>query len=148
MQQMGQPEQDDGPMKPPSATSNGRPVVLSIPTDREQVVLVRSVAGHIAARHGLSVADLTDLRLAVDEACGLFLLSSDVMAAADTLECRFDDHDGALRFAVSAPIPPGFAPDTEDVGWIMLGALVDELSWRADAQTGTVSLTKRLVTEV
>lgn len=119
-------------------------VVLSIPADREQVVLVRSVAGHIAARAGLSVSELTDLRLAVDEACGLFLLAPGFGMSGESLRCRFDEHPGALSITVSAPVPPSFAPDTEDIGWFMLGALVDELSWQIAGTTGLVALTKRL----
>jgi serine/threonine-protein kinase RsbW len=154
---MGQPDRTGPPSTAPLADDGlpaggsdawgGRPVVLRIPAEREQVVLVRSVAGHIAARRGLSIAELTDLRLAVDEACGLFLLSSHVTELAETLECRFDESPHALRVTVSTLVPSGFEPDTEDVGWIMLGALVDELTWRAAAGTGVIALTKHLIAE-
>lgn len=126
-------------------------VVLSIPADRDQVVLVRSVAAHIGVRLGLSVAELTDLRLAVDEACGVFLLSPDFGAVGETLDCRFDELPGrdedppTLTVAVSAPVGPTLGPDVDDIGWIMLGALVDELSWRAENGVGTVRLVKRLL---
>ena len=126
-------------------------VVLSIPADRDQVVLVRSVAAHIGVRLGLSVAELTDLRLAVDEACGVFLLSPDFGAVGETLDCRFDelpardDVAPTLMVTVSAPVGPTLGPDVDDIGWIMLGALVDELSWRTENGIGTVSLVKRLV---
>lgn len=149
MQQNGQPDQA-GPASaaPPSAappSAGPRPVVLSIPAQRQQVVLVRSVAGHIGAMLGLSVAELTDLRLAVDEACGMFLLSPDVVALGGSVECRFDESPDALRVTVTTGIPAGFAPDVEDVGWIMLGALVDELTWHAAEGAGEIALTKRLV---
>jgi serine/threonine-protein kinase RsbW len=125
-------------------------VVLSIPADRDQVVLVRSVAAHIGVRLGLSVAELADLRLAVDEACGVFLLSADFGGSGETLDCRFEElpgHDGGpatLAVTVSAPVSRTLGPDVDDIGWIMLGALVDELSWRAQDGIGTVRLVKRL----
>lgn len=125
-------------------------VVLSIPADRDQVVLVRSVAAHIGVRLGLSVAELTDLRLAVDEACGVFLLSPDFGGVGETLDCRFEELPGrdgeppTLIVTVSAPVGPTLGPDVDDIGWIMLGALVDELSWRAENGVGTVRLVKRL----
>lgn len=121
-----------------------RTVVLSIPADREQVVLVRSVAGHIAARLGLSVAELTDLRLAVDEACGLFLLSPGFETAGELLECRFEEQPDALSVTVSAPLPPSAAPDVDDIGWIMLSALVDELTWKSEQGVARLTLVKHL----
>ena len=125
-------------------------VVLSIPADRDQVVLVRSVAAHIGVRLGLSVAELADLRLAVDEACGVFLLAPGFGGLGETLDCRFEelpgDADGpaTLSVTVSAPVGPTLGPDEDDIGWIMLGALVDELSWRVGDGVGSVRLVKRL----
>jgi serine/threonine-protein kinase RsbW len=127
----------------PQRLTKPRSVVLSIPADREQVVLVRSVAGHIAARLGLSVAELTDLRLAVDEACGLFLLSPGFGAAGELLECRFDEQPGSLSVTVSAPAAAE-QPDVEDIGWIMLSALVDELTWKAEHGVARLTLVKHL----
>jgi serine/threonine-protein kinase RsbW len=119
-------------------------VVLGIPADRDQVTLVRSVAGHIGARLGLSVAQLTDLRLAVDEACGLFLLAPGFPKAGATLECRFEQQPEALVITVSALVPEDLAPDLDDIGWIMLDALVDQLSWHSADGVATVSLLTRL----
>jgi serine/threonine-protein kinase RsbW len=119
-------------------------VVLNIPADRDQVVLVRSVAAHIGVRLGLSVAELSDLRLSVDEACGAFLLSPDFGGLGETLECRFEEQPGTLTVTVSAPVSDTLGPDEGDIGWIMLGALVDELSWRAEDGVGTVRLVKWL----
>ncbi len=128
----------------PADASRIAPVTLSFPADRDQVVLARSVAGHIAARMGMSVAELTDLRLAVDEACGLFLLSPGFEPQGATLTCSFAEETEQLTVRVSAPVPGGFEPDVEDVGWIMLGAIVDELEWARDGSDGAVTLTKRL----
>ncbi len=128
----------------PQRLTKPRTVVLSIPADREQVVLVRSVAGHIAARLGLSVADLTDLRLAVDEACGVFLLAPGFGAADEMLECRFEEQPGSLSVTVCAPAPAAAQPDVEDIGWIMLSALVDELTWKAEHGIARLTLVKHL----
>lgn len=120
-----------------------RSVLLEIPADRDHVALVRSVAVHVAAGLGLGfgVTDVTDLRLAVDEACNLFLVQPEVAGA---LRCLFETGGAWLRVTVSAPAPGGFTPDVEDIGWIMLGALVDELDWSAAGGRGTVTLAKRL----
>jgi serine/threonine-protein kinase RsbW len=124
-------------------------VFLEIPADRLYVVLARSAAVHIGAVLKLGVTDVTDLRLAVDEACAMFLLHPafpEGPAAESGLSCRFEAYEGELRVTVRAPVPADFAPDTEEIGWIMLGALVDELDWKHADGYGTVGLTKRFVT--
>jgi serine/threonine-protein kinase RsbW len=142
------PDDPGGSVPPVAAADTPRvpSVLLAIPADRDYVVLVRSAAAHIAAKLDLGMTDVTDLRLAVDEACGLFLLHPAFNGAEDggDLECRFEVGPAALRITVSAFVPPAFAPDQEDIGWIMLGALVDELGWDSGGGVGMVTLTKRL----
>jgi serine/threonine-protein kinase RsbW len=119
-------------------------VFIEIPADRLYVVLARSAAVHIGAVLHLGITDVTDLRLAVDEACALFLLHPAFPeTGALGLACRFAAYPGELHVTVRAPVPPGFVPDTEAIGWIMLGALVDGLSWTRQDGYGTVTLTKR-----
>ena len=119
-------------------------VFIEIPADRLYVVLARSAAVHLGAVLHLGITDVTDLRLAVDEACALFLLHPAFPdGAAVGLACRFAAYPEELRVTVRAPVPPGFAPDTEAIGWIMLGALVDDLAWTRRDGYGTVTLTKR-----
>ena len=119
-------------------------VFIEIPADRLYVVLARSAAVHIGAVLHLGITDVTDLRLAVDEACALFLLHPGFPdGSAVGLACRFAAYPEELRVTVRAPVPPGFAPDTDGIGWIMLGALVDDLAWVRQDGFGTVTLTKR-----
>jgi serine/threonine-protein kinase RsbW len=121
------------------------PVMLRLPADKTYVVLARSAASHLGARHGLSVAQITDLRLAIDEACGVLLLADGVRLTGDWLECRFEQRaDGALSVRVSAQVAAESVPDTDGFGWSVLSALVDELSWRYDpAGQGSVALAMR-----
>lgn len=58
-------------------TAHPPAVTLIIPAELYYAALVKAVAGHLGARTGLTVAEITDLRLAVDEACGLLLPRSD-----------------------------------------------------------------------
>ena len=115
--------------------------------DRLYVVLARSAAVHIGAVLKLGVTDVTDLRLAVDEACAMFLLHPafpESPAAEHGLSCRFEAYQDELRVTVRGPVPADFAPDTDTIGWIMLGALVDDLGWKHADGFGTVSLLKRI----
>lgn len=120
-------------------------VFIEIPADRLYVVLARSAAVHLGSVLHLGITDVTDLRLAVDEACALFLLHPAFPDGREVgLACRFEAYREELRVTVRAPVPPGFTPDTEAIGWIMLGALVDDLSWTRQDGYGTVTLAKRL----
>lgn len=121
-----------------------RTILLEVPAERDQVVLVRSLTGHITARANPTLADLSDLRLAVDEACGLFLLGTHFDATGSSLKCRFEERPGLLRIQISAPVPPDMHPDLHDIGWMLLGALVDELSWHTVDGIGTLTLVKCL----
>jgi serine/threonine-protein kinase RsbW len=146
---------DSTPQSPapqsPAATDPGgllpdSEVFIEIPGDRLYVVLARSAAVHLGSVLQLGVTDVTDLRLAVDEACALFLLHPAFPDGRDTgLACRFAAYRDELRVTVRAAVPAGFAPDTEAIGWIMLGALVDDLAWTRQDGYGTLTLTKRIM---
>ena len=66
------------PVKLPAPEPDGQlpesEVFIEIPADRLYVVLARSAAVHLGSVLHLGITDVTDLRLAVDEACALFLL--------------------------------------------------------------------------
>jgi serine/threonine-protein kinase RsbW len=142
------PERPEAPEKPDADPAGLLPeseVFIEIPADRLFVVLARSAAVHLGAVLHLGITDVTDLRLAVDEACALFLLHPAFPdGGAMGLACRFAAYQDELKVTVRAPVPAGFSPDTDGIGWIMLGALVDDLAWSRQDGVGTVTLTKRL----
>lgn len=131
----------------PDRVPKAVPVVLSVPADKTYVVLIRSTASHLGARLGFTVAEISDLRLAVDEACGLLLIPEGFELTGDELECRFTEADGELRFVVSALANQGAAPDTGGFGWSVLAALVDGLVWSYDHGRMHVELVKRHVSK-
>jgi serine/threonine-protein kinase RsbW len=118
-------------------------VVLTVPAQCNQVVLVRAVTGHLGAALGLSVAQLADLRLAVDEACGA-LLAASAAHPGTSFECRFSASEDNLVITVSARLGPDARPNTADIGWLMLSLLVDELEWSAREGIVVVRLVTRL----
>lgn len=122
-----------------------RPVVVRVPADKTYVALVRSAASHLGARIGLTISDVTDLRLAVDEACGLFLLPGGFETTGDELECLFTEGADRLVIVVSAEADDS-APDVEDFGWNVLSALVDRLAWSYENGRGRVELVKLTAT--
>lgn len=120
----------------------GPPVVLSVPADKTYVALVRSAASHLGARLGLTMQELTDLRLAVDEACGLLLLPGEFATTGAELLCRFEEYPDRLIVTVSAEADES-APDIDGFGWNVLDALVDELRWSYQDGRAQVELVKR-----
>lgn len=121
-------------------------VTIRVPAERGYVVLVRSAAGHLGAKLGYTVPEILDLRIVVDEACGIFLAARD--ASADSaeqsdLECCFAVSDHGLHVKVSGSAAGVAEPDTASLGWQVLSALVDTISWGNDGTTASVALEKR-----
>jgi serine/threonine-protein kinase RsbW len=133
--------QHDSVIRRPESTTP--PVLLSVPADKDYVVLIRSAVGHLGARIGLTMEELGDLRLAVSEACALLLLPDELDATSATLECRFAERDGGLSVAVAADAEREATPQVGGFGWNLLEALVDELEWSNVQGRAEVRLVKR-----
>jgi serine/threonine-protein kinase RsbW len=100
-------------------------------------------AMHVAGLAGLPIGRVTDIRLAVDEACSLFLSGSAATAPGAMLTVRFDRLPQHLRISVSGPAPTR-SPDAEDLGWLMLCALVVRPRWEVRDGIGTLTMTEPL----
>ena len=146
--------QDPTVLVPADSTSGGTgasPIVLTIPAEASNGALVRAVAGHLGARVGLTVTEITDLRLAVDEACALLIGgasggASDGEEGADgELTCRFDHSELGLRITILATGGVAADPDTAAFGWLVLSMLVDELCWARVSGGTRMDLFKRPV---
>ena len=91
---------------------------------------------------------MADLRLAVDEACGLLLrhtIREEPTAddGAGDLECRFVLDGSALRVVLSRQAHNIAPPQSDEFGWTILGALVDDISWRIKGPMVQVEIVKR-----
>jgi hypothetical protein len=135
-------------------TEPRRLAVLTFAADKDYLALARMTAMHVAGLLGLPIGRVTDLRLAVDEACSVFLagpsgpaaplLPHDRRAAA-TLTLRFERIAEHLRISVSGPAPLR-RPDEDDLGWTMLCALVGSPRWEVRDGVGTLTLTEPIPT--
>lgn len=122
------------------ADSNGSSSVLvRIPADKTFVSLIRASASHMAARLDFTVNEITDLRLAVDEACALLL----PLSTGDDLDCRLTIDDHELRVEITVRAARSWQPDIESFGWTILAALVDELKPVARDGSAQLALAKR-----
>ena len=128
-----------GATAPPAAVMPGpqaRPrarvadqVTIQMPAEGAYLSVLRTATAGLAARLDFTLDEIEDLRIAVDEACGMIL----AQAAPDaSLECDFTLGEDRISIEVSAlsqdPRPPG----RDTFAWTVLSALAGS----ADAWVG------------
>jgi serine/threonine-protein kinase RsbW len=115
-------------------------VELRVPADATLVAVLRSLTAGLAARCDLTLDEIEDLRLAVDEACALLLPH----AGPDTsITARFALHPGYLELSISVPAEPDATPDRGGFGWTVLCALADEVHVSSSGPELVIAVTKR-----
>lgn len=137
-------EAKPGPSQPAGAETET--VLIRVPADADYLAIIRSVGAHVATKAGCTLSEVSDLRLAVDEACGL-LIRHTVRDRRDVgdgdLECCFVLDGTGLRVVLSLRARDAAGPGTDEFGWTILSALVDDIVWRADGPTVHVEIVKR-----
>ncbi|MBE7187898.1 ATP-binding protein [Jatrophihabitans endophyticus] len=122
-----------------TARPDGDVVELSTPADVVYVSTLRLAAASLAARCELTIDDIEDLRLAVDEACALLLPH----ATADShLGARFHLHPGKLVVDASVTTSETSEPNRDGFAWTVLDALASTVDVHMQADTLTISVTK------
>jgi serine/threonine-protein kinase RsbW len=97
-------------------------VELSLTAGSEYLSTVRAVAADLAMQQDMTLDEVDDLRLAVDEACSLLV----PLAADDgVLRCRFSLGDEEITVRCSVPSRAGGTPVTEGFPWQVLVTLTD-----------------------
>lgn len=128
-----------------TGAAEGASVVLTVPAHKDYVVIIRSAVAQLAACFGFTVREIADLRLAVNEACGLLVAGAPERdrRAAGSITCRAEVRGDRVRATVTAPAGGFDAPDADSFGWSLMTALVDSLGWAQDGLTARVDLEKR-----
>lgn len=123
----------------------GDRVELVVPAAPEYLSVLRTATAGLAARLDLTIDEIEDLRIAVDEACALVLGpqaldgSPDLHAVepgaaagvgAPVLTARFDLVSPGMQVRVSGPAQT--LPTRESFAWAVLEALVDGLETGRD----------------
>lgn len=114
-------------------------VEIRVPAEASYVATVRIAAASLAARCDLTVDDIEDLRLAVDEACSLLLQRAE---PDGTLDARFELAEGCLRVATSVAAEAGEL-NHSGFSWTVLEALTSTVDVAAGDGRMTVTLSKR-----
>jgi serine/threonine-protein kinase RsbW len=115
-------------------------VTVSVPADVSFVSTLRLATASLAARCGLTVDDIEDLRLAVDEACALLLPHAQNGTHLDT---RFLLAPGRLAVDAEVPCKDGAELDRTGFAWTVLGALASTVDVRQEDAMLKISVTKQ-----
>lgn len=129
------------------STAPRRMVTLNMLADKDYLALARTCAMHIAAVLGFPLSRVTDLRLAVNEACLCFLESLPAgpidWPVPESMEICYDLYPDALHVSVRAATPEGW-PQVDETGWALLGALVGDVRVEAHEGLGVLTLVEPL----
>ncbi|WP_018637598.1 ATP-binding protein [Parafrankia elaeagni] len=114
---------------------------LSVPAAGAYLVVLRTATASLATRADLTLDDIEDLRIAVDEAAALLLVSA---VPGSALECVFTLSPGFLRVTVSVDSLGGEPLSRDTFAWTVLNALAGEVgSSTGPGQRVAIELTKR-----
>lgn len=134
----------------PRSTSPLRMVTLNMLADKDYLALARTCAMHIAAVLGFPLTRVTDLRLAVNEACLCFLEARPAdlgefgdWASPQTMEIGYDLYPGELQVSVRAAAPDDW-PRVGEAGWALLRALVGDVRVESHEGLGVLTLVEPL----
>ncbi|WP_224389659.1 ATP-binding protein [Pseudonocardia sp. ICBG1293] len=106
---------------------------------------VRAVASDLAARADFDLDAVSDLRMAVDEACATLVA---VAAPGSPLRCTFAVSDERIEVAALVETAAGTQLPTDSFGWRVLQTLADHVAVETGEEDGgrpalTIRLHKR-----
>lgn len=114
-------------------------VTVTVPASPEHLALLRLVVAAYAARENFTIDHVDDLRMAVEETAVQLLRASD--GAPLTLAVRREPP--VIEAALSARVADGVEVlEADSWSWMILRALVDDISLDRDAAAVTVRLRK------
>jgi serine/threonine-protein kinase RsbW len=130
-----------GRLETVTENSHSTPEVrLSVPAHGAFLSLIRTTSAAVAARLEMTIDEIEDLRIAVDEAAAMLLPS---VADDRSVDVVFTLGQDALTISLSAQTGDAAGPDQDGFGWTVLRALVGSVSAdHADGRT-TIVLSHR-----
>jgi serine/threonine-protein kinase RsbW len=114
---------------------------LLVPATVGNVRVVRSTLGAVAATQNLTYEDVDDLRIAVDEACGVFL---SIEPPPRSLRLQMNIGKVSLEVLVTAEGAPAGTLSKESLAWRVMRGLCDDLEAGDTSGEPWIRLTKRL----
>jgi serine/threonine-protein kinase RsbW len=115
-------------------------VVIRVPALRRYVSAVRSLTMSLAVQCDLTVDEIEDVQMSIDEACALLL--PHVVAVENWLDLTFQLADGHLQAKVRIATGELVEIDRASLSWTVLAALCDAVDVLSDGRSLTISMTK------
>jgi serine/threonine-protein kinase RsbW len=115
-------------------------VTIQMPAEGAYLSVLRTATAGLAARLDFTLDEIEDLRIAVDEACGMLLAQA---APEASLECDFTLGPDRISIAVSARSLQPRPPSRDTFAWTVLSALAGNAdAWIGPGGKVTVLLRK------
>jgi serine/threonine-protein kinase RsbW len=122
-------------------------ITVTVPPDPEFLHILRQLTGGVAARLRLTIDDIEDLKLAVDEAASSMLTR---LPASSEIKLVLETDDATLRASVSSDAPTEVWPTAallDSLSWKVITGLVGEASAERDKSgRPSIMLLKRTLT--
>lgn len=113
------------PTATPTGSAGSAQVEVRTEASAALIPTVRAVASDLAARADFDLDAISDLRMAVDEACATLV---DVAAPDSWLRCTFDVRGPVIEVHVQVDVLPDARPvSTDTFGWRVLQTLTDSV---------------------
>jgi serine/threonine-protein kinase RsbW len=123
------------------AVADNDVVEILVPARGAYVATLRLIATSLGARCDLTVDDIDDLALAVDEACALLLPHA---PAGSVMTVRFQLLSGSLAVRTTVQTTDASAaPDRDGFAWSVLSALASDIEVAGDDGSLSITVTKR-----
>jgi serine/threonine-protein kinase RsbW len=115
-------------------------VTIRMPAEGAYLSVLRTATAGLAARLDFTLDEIEDLRIAVDEACGMLLAQA---APGADLECDFTLGEDKMSIAVSTLAAQPRPPARDTFAWTVLSALAGSAdAWVGPGDRVTVMLRK------
>lgn len=119
----------------------GHRVILEMPAAPEYVALSRLTIAGLANRFELDLEVVADLKVAVTEACSLFMEPGGGAAPSRGIRVEFHVSEDRWTVTVNGPLSEHGLDGTGDqagLPLVVVEALVDEIETQTDGSTGTI----------
>jgi serine/threonine-protein kinase RsbW len=115
-------------------------VTIRMPAEGAYLSVLRTATAGLAARLDFTLDEIEDLRIAVDEACGMLLAQA---APGADLVCDFTLAEDRMSIAVSTLATQPRPPSRDTFAWTVLSALAGSAdAWVGPGDKVTVMLRK------
>lgn len=111
-------------------------VELRVPADPAYLTVIRTATAGLATRLDLTIDEIDDLRIAVDEACSLLLAGR--AHPARTLNATFTVDTTSIVVRIGGPAES--VPERSSFAWAVLGALAGDVVTGVDENGAWIRL--------